>query len=357
LTGGIAHDFNNVLQTLTTGLQVCVMAARTEREQNLLQACQRAVKRGVELARQLMVFGRVQEAQLETLQLDVQLNIVVPMLTATLPSNIRFDVKFAPGLWNVTLDPLQLELALLNLTMNARDAMPKGGTITLEAHNETLAARDDLQAGDYVCLRLRDNGNGMSEEVSARALDPFYTTKDVGQGSGMGLSQAYGFAKQSGGTLSLASEPGAGTVVTLYLPRSAQKAELPQLEANSLPYQHANGSVLFVEDDPLVRETVTPALSVAGLDVKVARNGEEALRVLEAGEPIRLVFSDIVMPGSISGIDLAHIVRDRFPDTRIVLATGYSERRIDLPGVRLLAKPYSMSELVAALNNALLQTR
>ncbi|HWV62968.1 MAG TPA: ATP-binding protein [Oxalicibacterium sp.] len=304
-----------------------------------------------------MVFGRVQEAQLETLQLDVQLNIVVPMLTATLPSNIRFDVKLTPGLWNVTLDPLQLELALLNLTMNARDAMPDGGTITLEAYNETLAARDDLQAGDYVCLLLRDNGSGMSEEVSARALDPFYTTKDVGQGSGMGLSQAYGFAKQSGGTLSLASEPGAGTVVTLYLPRSAKKAELPQLEANSLPYQHANGSVLFVEDDPLVRETVTPALSVAGLDVKVARNGEEALRIMEAGEPIRLVFSDIVMPGSISGIDLAHIVRDRFPDTRIVLATGYSERRIDLPGVRLLAKPYSMSELVAALNNALLQTR
>ncbi|HTH44414.1 MAG TPA: ATP-binding protein [Oxalicibacterium sp.] len=353
LTGGIAHDFNNVLQTLTTGLQVCLMSAGTERERNLLEACQRAVQRGVELARQLMVFGRVQDARLETLQLEAQLKLVVPMLTATLPGDIHFNVKLMPALWNITVDPLQLELALLNLTMNARAAMPNGGSITLEAYNETIAAHADLPPGDYVCLHVRDNGSGMSEEVSTRALDPFYTTKDVGQGSGMGLSQAYGFAKQSGGTLSLFSEPGVGTVVTLYLPRSTKPLEPQQAEGSSLPSQHASASMLFVEDDPLVRETVAPALRAAGWDVEVACSGEEALRVLQAGATIRLVFSDIVMPGSINGIDLARIVRDHFPDTRIVLATGYSERRIDLPGVPLLAKPYSMPELIAALNNAL----
>jgi signal transduction histidine kinase len=355
LTGGIAHDFNNVLQTLTTGLQVCMMAIKTEREQALLQSCQRAVARGVTLARQLMVFGRVQEARLETLNVGVQLKIATPLLTGALPSNIVFEVRAKDDLWNVTVDPLQLELALLNLTMNARDAMPDGGTIVLEAHNVSLdAAYDDLAPGDYVCIRLIDNGAGMSEEVSARALDPFYTTKHIGKGAGMGLPQAYGFAKQGGGTLILSSDPGNGTVVTIYLPRAMQEASLPRLEDNSLPRQRATGTVLFVEDDPQVRETVTPALAVTGLDVKVAHNGEEAVRMLET-EHFNLVFSDIVMPGTVSGIDLAHIIRERFPRTRIVLATGYSERRINLPGVRLLAKPYSMSEAIAALNNELLQ--
>jgi signal transduction histidine kinase/CheY-like chemotaxis protein len=356
LTGGIAHDFNNVLQTLTTGLQVCLMSANSERDKTLLQACQRAVTRGVELARQLMVFGRVQDARLETLNVGVQLKIALPLLTGALPSNITFDVRIDDDLWNVTVDPLQFELALLNLTMNARDAMPNGGAITLEANNQQLATPlQELPAGEYVCIRLSDTGTGMSEEVSARALDPFYTTKNIGQGSGMGLPQAYGFARQSGGTLLLSSEPDHGTTVTFYLPHAGKEAALPRLDIDSLPQQHASGSILFVEDDPLVRETVTPALTVAGLDVKVARNGDEALQMLESGEHFHLVFSDIVMPGSISGIDLAHIIRERFPNTRIVLATGYSERRINLPGVRLLAKPYSMTEVVAALNNELLK--
>jgi signal transduction histidine kinase/CheY-like chemotaxis protein len=356
LTGGIAHDFNNVLQTLTTGLQVCLMSATSEREKALLHACQRAVVRGVELARQLMVFGRVQDARLETLSVDVQLKVATPLLTGPLPSNIEFKMQLDDDLWNVTVDPIQFELALLNLTMNARDAMPTGGLITLEASNQTITTPlDELPAGDYVSIRLTDNGTGMSEEVSARALDPFFTTKRIGQGSGMGLPQAYGFAKQSGGTLMLSSEPNRGTVVTLYIPRSSKEAALPRLEVDSLPHQHSSGTILFVEDDPLVRETVTPALTVAGLDVKVARNGEEAVQLLESGEYFNLVFSDIVMPGSVSGIDLAHVIRDRFPRTRIVLATGYSERRINLPGVRLLAKPYSMSEVVAALNNELMQ--
>lgn len=355
LTGGIAHDFNNVLQTLTSGLQVCLMSAQTDREKSLLQACMRAVTRGAELTRQLMAFGRVQDARLETLDVSKHLHMAVPLLTGALPSNIEFKLNTHDDLWRITVDPLQFELALLNLTMNARDAMQDGGLITLEARNEIIAAGTELTAGDYVRVSLTDTGAGMSEEVAARALDPFFTTKNVGEGSGMGLPQAYGFAKQSGGTLTLNSKTGVGTSIVFFLPRANQEITLAPLEANTLQPQYASGKVLFVEDDPLVRETVTLALSAAGFDLQVAQSGKDALQLLESGHTFNLVFSDIVMPGGISGIDLANIIRERFPDTRIVLATGYSERRINLPGVRLLAKPYSMTDVVALLNNELMQ--
>lgn len=356
LTGGIAHDFNNVLQTLTSGLQVCLMSASTDREKSLLQACLRAVTRGVELTRQLMAFGRVQDARLETLDVRKHLQMAVPLLSGALPSNIEFRLVANENLWPITVDPLQFELALLNLTMNARDAMPDGGFITLDARNQSLTtAGTELAAGDYVCITLTDTGAGMSEEVATRALDPFFTTKNVGEGSGMGLPQAYGFAKQSGGTLTLNSQAGTGTTIVFFLPRASYETALPRLEANSLQYQHASGKVLFVEDDPLVRETVTTALTAAGLDMQVAHSGKDALQILESGQTFHVVFSDIVMPGGVSGIDLANIIRERFPETRIVLATGYSERRISVPGVRLLAKPYSMTDVVAVLNNELMQ--
>jgi len=356
LTGGIAHDFNNVLQTLTTGLQMCLLLAKGERERTLLQSCQRAVTRGVELARKLMAFGRVQDARLETLNVGEQMRLATPLLTGTLPSNIEFKLHHDPDLWSVTIDPLQFELALLNLTINARDAMPDGGTISLEACNEQLSdPAHELPAGDYVRVRITDTGTGMSEEVSARAFDPFFTTKNIGEGSGMGLPQAYGFAKQSGGSLLLNSREGVGTSFTFYLPRSESHSILPKLDANSIHPQFIKGSLLFVEDDALVRETIAPALSLAGLDVQVAKSGDEALQILESGKTFDLVFSDVVMPGSISGIDLAQIVRKRFSSTHIVLATGYSERRINLPDVRMLAKPYNMEELIVALSNELQQ--
>ncbi|GGI19290.1 hybrid sensor histidine kinase/response regulator [Oxalicibacterium faecigallinarum] len=354
LTGGIAHDFNNVLQTLTTGLQICLLNISGERERTLLQSCQRAVTRGVELARKLMAFGRVQDARLETLNVGEQMRQATPLLTGTLPSNIEFRLHHDHDLWLVTIDPLQFELALLNLTINARDAMPDGGTISIEACNERLAMSEhELPAGEYVRIRITDTGTGMSEEVSARAFDPFFTTKSIGEGSGMGLPQAYGFAKQSGGSLLLDSREGMGTSFTFYLPRTKLTSALPKLDANTEHPYLLTGSLLFVEDDALVRETIVPALSLAGLDVQVAKSGDEALQVLESGKTFDLVFSDVVMPGTINGIDLAQIVRARFASTRIVLATGYSERRVNLPDVRMLAKPYSMDELVVALSSEL----
>jgi signal transduction histidine kinase len=370
LTGGIAHDFNNVLQTLTSGLQLAHMSSADGRIKSLIESCQRAVERAVELTRQLMVFGRVQDARLETIDVAQQIEVMTPMLKGGLPSNIDFQLDIASDLWPVTVDTLQLELALLNLTMNARDALPHGGQLHIAAVNASISAgadamsgperrshekSGDLQAGEYVRIAVIDSGEGMAPEVLAKAVDPFFTTKGVGTGSGMGLPQAYGFAKQSGGALVLRSKPGTGTEAILYLPRGKHAvAPVSQgREMKPVPRAAANGHVLFVEDDPLVRGVVGPALHEAGFTVSIATDAETALSVLESGAPVGLVFSDIVMPGKLGGIELAQAVRTRFPRVRVVLATGYSDRRIDVPGVRILAKPYEVGAVVDMLNDAL----
>ena len=355
LTGGIAHDFNNILQTLTTGIQLSLLSVKEQGAQTALLACQRAVERGVQLTRQLLVFGRVQEAHLKTVHLARQMQEIHSLLRGALPSNIEFFVGMPDTLWPVRIDPLQFELAMLNLTMNARDAMPQGGQFSISASNVTLAAAvNGLEPGDYVHLRIRDTGEGMSEDVLNKALDPFFTTKVVGKGSGMGLAQAYGFASQMGGTLTLQSSRGEGLNVAIYLPRSLQEAPAaaPAGRATA-PAARSRGRILLVEDDTLVSQTVSPALQKAGFTVDVADNGEEALRRLESQRQFDLVFSDIVMPGAVSGIELAEIVRTRFPAMRIMLATGYSERRVETAGIRTLAKPYAVETLVAALNEEL----
>jgi signal transduction histidine kinase/CheY-like chemotaxis protein len=351
LTGGIAHDFNNVLQTITSGLQLAQISSTDTRIKSLTATCLSAVDRAVELTRKLMVFGRVQDARLETIGLTELLHETIPLLKSGLRSNIAFRLRMDDVLWPVTLDKLQFELALLNLAINARDAMPQGGVLEVEARNETVSEpRDEMASGDYVCITVSDSGEGMSTEVMAKAFDPFFTTKDVGKGSGLGLPQAYGFAKQSGGLLLLRSQPGKGTQAILYLPRAERPAAPANGELNTpQPLRLASGTVLFVEDDPLVKDVVEPALQAAGFHVRAARHGEEAVQILESGERIDFIFSDIVMPGSISGIDLAELVRKRYPGIPMLLASGYSNRRVSLPNVRILAKPYSVDEVIAAL--------
>ena len=371
LTGGIAHDFNNVLQTLTSGLQLAHMSSADVRGRSLIESCQRAVKRAVDLTRQLMVFGRVQDARLETIDVARQLHAMIPLLKGGLPSNINFHLDIASALWPVTVDTLQLELALLNLIMNARDAMPHGGSLRIAVSNAVVSARSadapetvcadrrsyerlgDLQAGDYVRLAVIDTGEGMTQEVLTKAVDPFYTTKSIGRGSGMGLPQAYGFAKQSGGALALRSKPGIGTEAIMFLPRGKAAVDRTTKEVRPVPRAAENGHVLFVEDDALVRDVVVPALRQTGFSVSVATNADSALAMLDSGQPVDLVFSDIVMPGKIDGIEFAQIVRMRFPEVRVVLATGYSDRRIEVPGVHILAKPYEVGAVVDLLNEAL----
>jgi signal transduction histidine kinase/CheY-like chemotaxis protein len=353
LTGGIAHDFNNVMQTLSTGLQLILFSVAEPRLKQTAEACQRAVARAAELTRQLMAFGRVQDANLETVDLAERMKEVFPLLKGGLRSDIDLDFDIAPGVWPVTIDPTQFELAMLNVAINARDAMPTAGRLIIRIRNLSLQeARNELTAGDYVEISVIDSGQGMPLDVLNKALDPFFTTKPVGEGSGMGLPQAYGFAKQVGGTLAIDSRVGEGTAILFYLPRAASPVNLHSPASRRIASTGAkrSGKILFVEDDTLVAAVVVPALKSAGFDVQEARTGDEAYAILKQGGPFDVVFSDIVMPGKISGIDLAEWINGLPWKVRVVLATGYSERRINVPGVEIVAKPYDVQEVIELLS-------
>jgi CheY-like chemotaxis protein len=342
-----------LLQTLTTALQLAAMTADRERLQSLFATCQAAVRKATDLTAQLGSFGKIQDARLEVVQLGVALQTKRQLIASAVGSGVTLSVDPAADLWPVLVDPAQLELALVNIALNAGDAMPGGGALSIRADNLPAALAPQGMAGDCVLLRLTDTGVGMSQQVLADALDPFFTTKTNGQANGLGLPQAYGFANQSGGLLRLDSVKGEGTTVEIYLPRATAPSATGATDATHAaaagPAHAGARSVLFVDDDHLLRDTVVPALEQAGLVVTVAASGDEALALLEAGLRPDVVFSDIVMPGVTSGITLANIVRERFPESAIVLATGYSEKRIGLPGVQVLSKPYELSALVDTL--------
>jgi signal transduction histidine kinase len=353
LTGGIAHEFNNLLQTLTTALQLAALTSTQPKVQSLIDTCKRTIGRATALTGQLGSFGRIQDAKLMTVAPCEQLGNSVQLIRNVLRQGIELELVCADDLWPVTIDPLQFDLAMLNLAINARDAMPDGGRLVLSARNCVLESTRERSGGahglDYVLVTVTDTGTGMTPEVLARALDPFFTTKEQGKGTGLGLAQAYAFATQSQGSLALSSTPGQGTRVELYLPRSTMPlsplpGRLPPAAA-----QHASGRILFVEDDELVREAVVRGLQEAGFEVLVAANGDRALAMIEAGLDIDVAFSDIVMPGKISGIDLAGILRERRPGLPVVLATGYTDQRATVPGVQVLAKPYEIGQLVELL--------
>jgi signal transduction histidine kinase len=351
LTGGIAHEFNNLLQTLTTALQLAAMTSTQPKVQSLIETCKRTVARATALTGQLGSFGRAQEARLVAVDVAGQVRSAVRLMKGVLPQGTALKVQCDSGLWPVLVEPLQFDLALLNLAINARDAMPAGGTLRIDAQNvELQQPQGKLAVGDYVLITVTDTGTGMAPEVLSKALDPFFTTKMLGQGTGLGLPQAYAFAAQARGTLILNSTPGQGTSVEIYLPRSDTPVSMPAPSPRKQGLDAgAKGTVLFVEDDALVREAVAPALKESGFDVLVAENGDAALAMLENGAAPDVIFSDIVMPGQISGIDLAGIVKQRFPALPVVLATGYTDQQVSIPGVQVLGKPYAIETVVALL--------
>ncbi|MDB5794190.1 MAG: putative histidine kinase, hybrid [Noviherbaspirillum sp.] len=354
LTAGISHDFNNILQTLTIALDMLHLSASEPKIRSMVESCQRAVQRASELSGRLSAFGRIQDARFETVNLRRQIEAIFPLLKDAARPDIDFSIDIAEEIWPVTLDPLQFELALLNLTINARDAMPQGGLLKLTVRNETLLEPvNELSKGEYVCVSVADTGVGMSPDVLAKAFDPFFTTKGVGKGSGMGLPQAYGFARQAGGTLVVQSRLNEGTKATLYLPKGAREATEPMVEQKAIFAGASGGSILFVEDDAHVRDVMCRALENSGFDVVAASDAEKAIALLDQGSHFDLVFSDIVMPGQISGIDLAEVVNLRFPAVPVILATGYSEHRVSLSGVRVMAKPYAIADVVNAINEQL----
>jgi CheY-like chemotaxis protein len=316
----------------------------------ILEAGQQAIDRGAKLTQQLMGFARKEALRPEPMDVPDQVLGMSELLARALREDIKLKVEFEKGLWPVLVDPTQFEVALLNVAVNARDAMMEGGTLCVEGRNTTLEPGRDLDglSGEFVQITISDSGSGMLPEVLDRVFDPFFTTKEVGKGNGLGLSQVYGFARQSGGTVRIESTPGDGTSVHMLLPRSR---EVP-LAGRAARREHGaiqGVRVLLVEDDPIVAMMVAAALEDLGCEVVRAGTGDEALEALKSGLPVQLVLSDIVMPGQVNGVELAREVRVLRPDLGMVLTTGYSEDRAKADGVRVLAKPYRMEALAQAL--------
>ncbi|SHG61719.1 ATP-binding protein [Massilia sp. CF038] len=351
LTGGVAHDFNNILQTLSSCLQLLRLTEDRTRMTALITTGEKAIRRATELTGQMRSFARVQDVRLETLYVADAVHSMVPLLSSSLQSSVTLRAEVSEQVWPVTVDKLQFELALLNIVINARDAMPRGGEIVLSTRTLHLAAaQGEVGPGDYVVVSIADQGTGMPPEVLARALDPFFTTKPVNQGTGLGLAQAYGFAKQSNGTLLLHSVEGQGTTIEIVLPRSNEALTAAADRPAAQPVRAAgNEVILFVEDDLLVRETVATGLRHAGLEVICVESGEAALAALASGVVVDAVFSDVVMPGAVSGVDLARIVLNTYPGLPVVLASGHTDVAINLPGVKLIGKPYDVMSVINLL--------
>jgi signal transduction histidine kinase/CheY-like chemotaxis protein len=361
LTGGIAHDFNNLLTVILGSLTLADrVAAGNERLKRLLNAARRAADRGAGLTKDLLTFSRRQKLHVEVIHSAEQLIGATNLLRRSLHGSITLDVDLPKNISALEVDASQLELAVLNIGLNARDAMPDGGTLRVTARDMRL---DDPAAGlvgAFVAIAISDTGVGIPPEVKAKVFEPFFTTKEVGKGSGLGLSQAYGFATQSGGAIRLDSELGEGTTVTLYLP--AVEAPPPQpaaLPAIVLEAVQTPGTVLVVEDDPEVAELAVQLIGDLGYDVRVAPTAHAALELLRHGGPIDLVFSDIMMPGGMNGVELGRAVRAHFPGVAILLATGYSEAGVgaEAKGFPLITKPYHSHELAAAIGTMIREHR
>ncbi|MBP2302761.1 PAS domain S-box protein [Azospirillum picis] len=360
LTGGVAHDFNNLLQALSSCLTMIGRRSAEPRVKPLLEAGIQAVERGGKLVQQLMGFARSGSLRPEPIDLRDRVLAMSGLLERALRADIRLETRFAPGLRAIEVDPTQFELALINLAVNARDAMPDGGRLVIDAANVTLGPGTPPQPeaagleGDFVRLSVTDSGCGMPPDVLAKAFDPFFTTKEVGKGSGLGLAQVYGLARQAGGTVWIDSKPGAGTTITLLL-RVSEDAPRASAAVDHAAAPLAGGArVLMVEDDPVVASAVAAALDDAGWTVLRASTADEALALLAAGVQIDLLFSDVVMPGRLNGVDLCREAVAARPGLPVVLTTGYSEDVARTEGIRLLSKPYRIDALLQALHETLL---
>jgi PAS domain S-box-containing protein len=361
LASGMAHDFNNLLTAILGNLELLDMRLADEHLRKLVHAAARSAQRGARLNEQVLAFSRKQHLAARSVDLNGLIDGIEDMLARTLGGTIEVTTALSPRLWSALVDPHQLEVVLLNLAINARDAMASGGRVTLATRNIKTSELDPaigLAPGDYVCIAVSDTGTGMSEEVLARACEPFYTTKEIGRGSGLGLSQVYGMAQQSGGGLRIKSTLGRGTTVEVYLPRSRAPGETAERQSwERWPSLAARGTVLVVDDEDDVREVAVAQLEALGFRVAHAANGKAALELLGKGG-IDLLMADYAMPG-MSGLELARAARKRQPGLPVLLMSGYVETaRIDhqVEGARLVKKPYRLAELVDAIE-ALLRRR
>jgi PAS domain S-box-containing protein len=356
LTGGIAHDFNNLLTVISGNLELIGMDLEGERARKYLDEALRAVEMGARLNQRLMTFAKQRKLAPTSINLNEQVIGVRELLRRSLGEAITLTTELADELWTVKADPSEVENALLNLAVNARDAMPAGGKLTVKTGNTTVGPPGDPdgpEPGDYVALSVSDTGTGIPPDILPRVFDPFFTTKEPGKGTGLGLATLYGFVKQSGGHVRLESAVGAGTTVTIYLPRvtGIAAAELKPAFSSRRLDEEAQ-TILVVEDNPEVRRITIERIQALGYVVVACANGKEALDILETKKKIDLVFSDIVMPGGISGVELSRICNKRWPSIKFLLTSGYSglDEGDEIPeGLRILEKPYNQQALAAAL--------
>jgi PAS domain S-box-containing protein len=355
LTGGVAHDFNNILQIIGGSLQLLDALVRNNPgAQRYVDMSLGAVDRGSKLSSQLLAFARRQPLQPMVMNIARVLRGMDELLRRALGELVDVEMVVGAGVWNTQVDPHQLENVLLNLAINARDAMPGGGQLTIELSNAMLddtyvLGAPDMVAGQYVLLAVSDSGAGMAQDVLERAVEPFFTTKPDGQGTGLGLSMAFGFVKQSGGHFRIYSEPGCGTTVKMYFPRS-HAVEEPESAPAAAPAAGGTETILVVEDDAAVQATVVEMLASLGYRVLKADHAEQALGVLRAGVACDLLFTDVVMPGPVKSTELARQARQLQPGIEVLFTSGYTQNaiihsgRLDA-GVQLLSKPYRREEL------------
>jgi PAS domain S-box-containing protein len=363
LTGGLAHDFNNLLSIVIGNLDLLrEQLTKGGSLDELAGEALTAALRGAELTRRLLAFARRQPLQPKTIDVDDLIAGIGKMLSRTLGTNIEIEHRPGAGVWPVVADPVQLEACLVNLAANARDAMPKGGRLDIKTQNSHLDADyaslyPGLEPGDFTLIEVTDSGTGMPREVLEKIFEPFFTTKTEGRGTGLGLSMVFGFMKQSGGHINVYSEPGVGTTFRLYLPRAAQAADSATPPPEATFALGAAETVLAVEDNPGLRDLVVRQLKQLGYKCLQAADGPSALKILEK-EHVDLLFSDVIMPGGMSGYELGREARTRWPHIKVLLTSGFPEEKINGNGqppwnMRLLLKPYRKEDLALILREVL----
>jgi signal transduction histidine kinase len=364
LTGGVAHDFNNILTVITGTIEILGEAVKDRPHlaqiTNMIGA---AAARGADLTQHLLAFSRRQPLQPRSTDINALVVEAARLLRPTLGEQIEVESMLAHDSHPALIDPSQLSTAILNLALNARDAMPNGGKLTLETKNVVLdenyaSMNSEVTPGNYVMIAVSDSGKGIPGSLLDKVFEPFFTTKDVGKGSGLGLSMVYGFVKQSNGHIRIYSEPGHGTTVKLYLPEATGVADSLPAGAGTCEFERGDESILIVEDDALVREYVVTQISRLGYDTLAASNAAEALVIINGPERIDLLFTDVIIPGGMNGRQLAIEAQARRPGLKVLYTSGYTENaivhhgRLDA-GVLLLPKPYLSSDLARMIRTAL----
>jgi CheY-like chemotaxis protein len=364
LTGGVAHDFNNLLAVILLNSETLSERLESDpKSRHLADLIGRAADSGKALVEQLSAFARRQLLRPQAINLQHLIPDLMPLLTRSLNESIEADTDIPDDVWPAHVDPNQFENALINLAVNARDAMPHGGRLTIRVRNFAISDEDaklqpSIDPGQYVQISVIDTGVGMKPEVAERAYEPFFTTKEVGKGSGLGLSSVYGFISQSGGQVKIDTEVGKGTTVHLYLPAAEIESVVEGKPVELKPVEGGNESILVVEDDNLIRDVIESQLRGLGYKVYTASDGPSAVKVLESDAAIDLLLTDIVMPGGMSGIVVAEKARHMRPGIKTLYASGYPASAFtaawsDPTRVRILPKPFRTVQLARAVRAAL----